>query len=228
MNTAISKFEYPLSAQLLLKLGGLAMLVVGFFLFNQSWESEVAQIIFIVFGVFFSGFGFFGMIEGFKKITISENSVVQKTPIKQIEILASDIIGYREIYYPNTKGANIQLVVFSKNGNQQITINKEGWGADYDSILNKIKSIYPKTDFEKAKKIIKKRKDLYKNIGKGFGILLIGFGVYQFFFLQVINPDDVPALYGIVEAPSLLSRLFLIILGVAIFLYYQFISPGHD
>ncbi len=228
MNTETSKFEYPLSTQLLLKLGGLAMLIVGFYLFKQSWESENAQMISIIFGVFFSGFGISGLIDGFKKIIISEKSIVQKSPLKQIKMLASDIKGYREVYHSNTKGPNIQLVIFSKNKKQQIIIDKEGWGDHYDFMLKKIKSIYPKVDLKEAKKIKNNRKQLYKNIGKGFGILFFALGIYQFFFLQVISVEDVPELEGIVEAPSLISRFFLMIFGALIFLYYQFLSPGHD
>lgn len=224
-----TQFKYPISTQLLLKIGGIAFMSVGLFILKKSVEVEYIQILPIAFGSLFLIFGFMGFVEGFKFIIINEKGIEQKNLIKKSEIPKEQVKGYAEIVHKNSKGNNTQLVIFSNAKNQFIKIEKESWGDNYKLLLKKIKSNYKRVGVEEIVKIRNQRKDLYKNIGKGFGLCVFMFGLYQLLFIDIFPLEDFQKLEGIKNSRSdPMSKVLLMIVGIGIFFYYKLFSKGHD
>jgi len=169
-----------------------------------------------------------GVVEGFKVIIVNEKGIRQKTFFKKIEIPKDQVKGYAEIYHPNTKGVQVELVIFSNTDHQVIKVYKEGWYEEYELLLKKIKPIYKKVGPKVTKALKEKRKKLYKNIGKGFGLCFFFFGLYQYLFPTLIILEEIPNPDGTYSAQFPLWTVLLMFIGIGIFLFYEYVSKGHD
>ena len=201
-----TKIEYPISTQLFLKVGGIIMILVGLFFFKMSWQLEYVQIIPIFFGSLFFMLGSVCFFEGFKQIIINAEGVEQKRILKKKKIAKNDVKGYAEVIHRGSKGNNTQLIIFSKNKNEYIKVEKIGWGDKYNLLLKKIKSDYKKVGFEEVSQITKRRKNLYKNIGKGLGVFIFIFGLYQLIFIDIIPPERFHQLDGVIAAKPIIAE----------------------
>ena len=201
-----TRIEYPISTQLFLKIGGVLLMFVALLLFKLSWELAYIQIIPIVFGSLFFILGILCFAEGFKVIIVNAEGIKLKKLIKKVEIRKNDIKGYAEIVHRNSKGGNTQLIIFSNTKNESIKIEKIGWGDKYKLLLKRIKSDYKKVGFEEINQVTKRRKNLYKNIGKGLGLLVFSLGLYQFLFIDIIPPEKFHELDGVIAAKPIVEE----------------------
>lgn len=201
-----TKIEYPKHIQLLMQLGGLIMVSVGLFFFNLSWQIGNIQIIPIGIGCLFLILGVTFFAEGYRIIIVNLEGIKQKNLITQSKISKNQIKGYAEIVQKNSKGKSTQLIVFSNNKKEFLKIEKETWEDKYLVLLKRIKLDYKRVGFEEINQITKRRKSLYKNIGKGFGIFVFICGLYQLLFTDIIPPKKFQNLDGIIAEQPIIEE----------------------
>lgn len=199
------KIKYPKSTQLFMKILGIVLVLVGLFLFKLSWKLEYVQIIPLFLGCLLPLIGVFLFNEGFRTITVDAEGIKEKRLIREIKLTKKEVEGYTEVIYSNPKRDITQFVIFSNNEKGPIKVHKANWGEDYERLLERVKADYKKIEQEDVN-LIGQQKKVYKNIGKGIGVFIFIFGLYQLVFTSISPPKNIHELHGIIAEKPIIRK----------------------
>jgi hypothetical protein len=227
--------KHQIGLQIAYKIFGILIILLGLFLFWDSIirlkddETPLSYAFWVVISIIMILLvvGILCFSEGFRTITVDNEGIRSKSLINNFDIKKEEIESYGELTYPNLHNKRrpsffYKFVVFYKD-NKFVNLKVIGYSEFYNLLFDKIKLDYKKAEIEKINSAInleiEKQKNNYKNVGKGVAVIIMICSLYSLIFTCSFGTNSIQS--------DPLPSFFSLLIGISIYLYYEFFSRGY-